>query len=354
MKTIILALMLPSVAWAWPADSEWIALTESGLNIEDPIGDQIAGDDSFDLVGDATTAALHWYADSTEVFFRLQLNGDPMAINGTDLKNQTWAVLIDTNGDDTFELALASEGFDGDFSSYLMDGSTPGIEPGPASYGFVANYGNLPTGQVRATLGPVTTWFIDFRISRADLATDLGVGDLDPLRVAGVTGFSIFTPWDDVTRCNGACATFSDAAADVIIIDQDLDGWTDTQEVRTGTDPLDADADDDGLIDGLERDGDADGDALPDAFDCDADNDGILDGTEAGAITATLNADTALAANCFVADQDTVAPNTEPYHQDTDGGGLDAGLEDRNYSGRQALPWETAPNVPADDVDSDG
>lgn len=47
-------------------------------------------------------------------------------------------------------------------------------------------------------------------------------------------------------------------------------------------DPLDADSDDDGVPDGEEGLGDADGDGLPDALDDDSDNDGLHDGTERG------------------------------------------------------------------------
>jgi hypothetical protein len=49
-----------------------------------------------------------------------------------------------------------------------------------------------------------------------------------------------------------------------------------------GLDPRDADSDDDGVPDGEEGLGDADGDGLPDALDDDSDNDGLHDGTERG------------------------------------------------------------------------
>ena len=69
---------------------------------------------------------------------------------------------------------------------------------------------------------------------------------------------------------------------DRLFDDTDRDGLPDLVETAIGTDPLDADSDDDGVLDGDEVDfsADTDGDGEINALDRDSDNDRILDGTE--------------------------------------------------------------------------
>jgi MYXO-CTERM domain-containing protein len=137
--------------------------------------------------------------------------------------------------------------------------------------------------------------------------------------------------------------------------DTDGDGLTDDEEKHLGTDPLDADSDDDGVIDGAEPNpsADSDGDGLINPLDADSDNDGILDGTELG--ITTPNKDTDTAKNHFLADAD-VATKTNPLLRDTDHGGISDGSEDVNFNGKVDT-GEKNPLDPADDkdlVDTDG
>ncbi|MEW5852151.1 MAG: tandem-95 repeat protein [Myxococcota bacterium] len=129
--------------------------------------------------------------------------------------------------------------------------------------------------------------------------------------------------------------------------DIDNDGLSNTEEALVGTNPEDADSDDDGVIDGLEPNYaiDTDGDEAINALDHDSDNDGIFDGTELGVTTpgAATNVD----AGRFVADVDP-GTTTNPLAADTDSGTVDDGVEDANHNGR-IDPGETDPNDPADD-----
>ena len=68
------------------------------------------------------------------------------------------------------------------------------------------------------------------------------------------------------------------AGALATLIDRDGDGLTDAVEAGLGTDPLDADSDDDGLSDGAEVNNHA-----TDPLDPDSDGDGLDDGTEVAA-----------------------------------------------------------------------
>jgi large repetitive protein len=137
--------------------------------------------------------------------------------------------------------------------------------------------------------------------------------------------------------------------------DRDRDGLTDAEEVALGTDPLDADSDDDGVSDGAEPNYavDTDRDGSINALDADSDGDLLFDGTELG--LTRPNADTDLGAARFVADADP-STLTNPLLPDTDGGTVSDGTEDSNHNGRIDA-GETDPNNPADDVpviDTDG
>ncbi|EYF07081.1 DUF3344 domain-containing protein [Chondromyces apiculatus] len=145
-------------------------------------------------------------------------------------------------------------------------------------------------------------------------------------------------------------------ADDLANVDSDGDGLSDLEEMTIGTDPNDADSDDDGVIDGNEpdHDEDTDGDGQINALDADSDNDGIFDGTELGLDCANPATDTG--ANFCEPDADSGATTTDPLNADTDGGSVSDGIEDANHNGA-IDPGETDPNNPADDldnVDSDG
>ena len=129
------------------------------------------------------------------------------------------------------------------------------------------------------------------------------------------------------------------------LIDSDGDGLSDDLELAMGTDPLDADSDDDGLPDGVDpnpepgrpvlgEDVDLDGFIAPwetDPADADSDDDGLFDGTEVG-LTATVTPDTDLSAGSFVADADPSSA-TIPSNPDSDGDGFLDGVEDANGNG---------------------
>ena len=145
-----------------------------------------------------------------------------------------------------------------------------------------------------------------------------------------------------------------DGEGDACDFDMDGDGLFNWDEEEAGLDPLDADTDDDCLLDGDEWrwDRDTDGDGAIDAHDPDGDDDGLPDGLEAG--VAELHPDTDVAAGACSLDSDPET-TTNPLLADTDGGGVPDGEEDLNANGR-VDEGEGDPNDPADDamfVDSD-
>jgi len=132
------------------------------------------------------------------------------------------------------------------------------------------------------------------------------------------------------TVATGVCSCPGPADA---CVDTDGDGLTDAEEKKIGTDPNDADSDDDGVLDGKEPafDQDTDGDGVINALDPDSDNDGLYDGTELG--LGCSNPATDVSKGHCRADADQGATKTDPLLADTDGGGARDGSEDWNLDG---------------------
>jgi clumping factor A len=141
-------------------------------------------------------------------------------------------------------------------------------------------------------------------------------------------------------------------------MDTDMDGLSDPDETTAGTDPNDADSDDDGVLDGAEKDAlvDSDGDGLINALDPDSDDDALFDGTEAG--QGCSNPATNLKLGHCRADADAGATTTDPTDDDSDDGSALDGSEDADLDGTRD-PAERDPTAGrgADDVmvtDGDG
>ncbi|NMB77054.1 MAG: DUF11 domain-containing protein [Myxococcales bacterium] len=135
---------------------------------------------------------------------------------------------------------------------------------------------------------------------------------------------------------------------DVGNADPDGDGLTNAQEAALGTDPDDADSDDDGLSDGEEESA-----FVTDPLDFDSDDDGLSDGQEAGRSDGIPDPDGGgplggTDASIFLPDADPTT-TTDPTNPDSDGDGLSDGTEDADHNGRVDT-GETDPN----DADSDG
>jgi uncharacterized repeat protein (TIGR01451 family) len=126
--------------------------------------------------------------------------------------------------------------------------------------------------------------------------------------------------------------------------DTDGDGISDGGEGTLGTNPNDADTDDDGTRDGAELapDQDSDGDGLINALDADSDNDGLFDGTEQGFDCEGKGTDKARK-RCRP-DADKGATTTNPVKPDTDAGGVTDGSEDSNLDGALSA-GETDPTL---------
>ena len=116
-------------------------------------------------------------------------------------------------------------------------------------------------------------------------------------------------------------------------IDSDSDGLADQAEATEGTNPQDADTDDDGIADGQEKYV-----LLTDPKQTDTDRDSVQDGTELGITVPVPDPDASgplLGTNIAIfrpdADHLTV---TNPLNPDMDKDGLTDGQEDINQNGQ--------------------
>jgi MYXO-CTERM domain-containing protein len=136
----------------------------------------------------------------------------------------------------------------------------------------------------------------------------------------------------DTGETNPVFGSGSDDVA--MATDADADGLSDDLEAFLGSDPMDADSDDDGVIDGKEANPseDTDLDLLLNVSDVDSDDDALLDGTEHGLDCSAKG--TALSRNHCRADMDSGATKTSPLLADTDKGGVRDGSEDADLNGR--------------------
>jgi hypothetical protein len=115
--------------------------------------------------------------------------------------------------------------------------------------------------------------------------------------------------------------------------DRDNDGIADSAEKKFGTDPNDADSDDDGILDGFEdinRNGYRDKEETDPRL-ADTDGDGIQDGTELG---YTMNAANEYTDERFFIPDNDPFSRTDPNDTDTDSDGFEDGTEDINKNGK--------------------
>ena len=183
-----------------------------------------------------------------------------------------------------------------------------------------------------------------------------GDGVDDGQEVEGFGSSPVDTDTDDGGASDGLEASAGtdllDPSDDAPLLDPDGDGLTTPEEEALGTDPLDADSDDDGLSDGAEV-----WVYGTDPMNPDTDDDGLDDGVELGVAHGIAGAtDEAL----WTPDVDPET-TTDPLNPDTDGDGLDDGEEDANGDGAWAASvggtgtvgdGETDPNEA--DTDGDG
>jgi cysteine-rich repeat protein len=253
------------------------------------------------------------------------------AIFQPDEDNTTTTDPLDPDTDDDGLLDGEEEGDDGD------------VDPGETSALLVDTDGDgLTDGQERGLAAPTDPSATDAAVFVADadpstttdpsrIDTDRG-GIPDGVEDANLNGAVDVDETDPNVRTDD---------------DSDGDGLTEAEEADLGTDPLDADTDDDGISDKQEINGT--GPLVPwgptDPLDPDTDDDGLRDGTEIGVVTTPPDTDAS-----YQPDTDP-SSTTDPLDDDSDDDGILDGAEDGNGNGAVG-PNEPDPN--SRDSDADG
>ena len=355
---LLVYITTPRVA-AWPEDDAWSPIMRSGAPLSDISGDNLGHNPVVDLLGESTEseAAAFWFADDTNVYFRLRVATDPEFAtdpwSSSTMSPGSWGILLDTDGDPSaYEYSLAVGGEDITFSLMAntldqKDGVADYAEDILLTFHFKDVKERLRSEPAGTSLDGDDDWFLDLYIERQELASVDVLHDSDVFQVVVATSSDSSPQMLDADICafddSDGLGSIADGLSDPMSLDEDGDGLLWFAEEDAGTDPLDADTDDDGLLDGAEYA------AGTDPLSCDSDGDGLTDGLESGVQTA--HADTDTDAGCFTADSDP-STTTDPTVADTDGGGVTDGAEDRDGDGA-VDEWETSPLSAEDDADLD-
>ncbi len=347
-----------------PADPAFVPFRCGGVASSDPVGDVAGAGQHRDAVGSAARPVALRASDDQFLYVRIRLDGDPRQAPD-DLRPFGWGFLFDGDGDTTtYELIGIGEGTGADtVALWANTSAVPELTSDPAETQIVDYTPALDHWHVEVAAGSNFGGDPDYFLT-------LGL-DWDDLSAEGVSRTAPVTAWagtsnsDRAINVDVAChdgttgdPTLSAAAFSPALLDPggdpDGDGLDNQTELGLRSDPLDADSDDDGWIDGDESapGADTDGDGQRNVLDPDGDGDGLWDGTEAG--LTSPSPDTDVAAGFFIADADPTTA-TGPRDRDSDNGGVADGDEDASHDG-EVDPGETDPNDGSDDgaLDSDG
>ena len=346
----VLILIYSGSALAWPGLSSWEPLLEDGANMEDVEGDGVSAlfvESAWDIVGTSAYPAAYWYVDSTTLYLRLRMSSDPSATGSFDIG--CWGFVFETDGDEsTYEHLVALSGGAETLFLNHNDDAEEGFEHvgvNLGSYSGAVAAGMVRSADAKTSLGDQDDYFVDLALPIADLVS---YGVIDPtisFRVAGGSSDNEILMCrffdHDVTAYNNGqrIAEVNSTLSDALTIDGDGEGLYYFDELAAGSDPDDADSDDDGLDDYEEvvtygcdpTDEDSDGDGLDDddeiethGSDCnnsDTDGDGLSDYTEVtvhGSDPTSTDSD-----GDGLGDYDEITTHgSDPTSTDSDGDGL--------------------------------
>ncbi len=216
---------------SWPADSDWLPLTQDGVPIGDPQGDTNPG--SIDIVGDADRPAFYVFEDTSNLYFRIRVDTSP--IQGASFRSAGWGCEIDIDGDLTaYEFIALLDGTAGTEAVTWLRNSTPNTDGAPNDKAerllaaeAIADYARaVSAGTVFPTNAPNEDFFVDFAVSVANLQSTPEVNPQQPEDVLDLTQPLTFVCGTSANKATlskdygGPGTTIQELSSDPVICDE--------------------------------------------------------------------------------------------------------------------------------------
>ena len=192
---IALLALLPSTAFAWPQDKEWLPVQQNGSDMTDPVRDHLHTDvtlgDHLDFVGDSQDLVFEWSSDMQSLFVRLRLNVDPWD-NSTELKEGSWAIGFELDGDtSSIEYVIALNGWEPTINFWEPDINGPGVDIDLTRNATLDNsQASYRLLESSSSLNGDADWTLDLEISWSFLQNQMGLTSTAPFGLIAMSGDS--------------------------------------------------------------------------------------------------------------------------------------------------------------------
>lgn len=246
--TLSLALLLAAGtarAQSFPIDEKWAPLPCGDATMIDDLRDQSGATGERDIVGDPISPAGFRAADDTYVYLRMRVDADPAP--GRVPRPFAWGFAIDLDGNrSTYELLIVADGaakrvavHRNTTTTSPNDPADPADDPPVVTFPFETHARSIPAS---SSYAGDPDYFLDVAVPWSTL---------EPLSVTRTTPLVVWAATSSTsTALNGdlACHQGSGGAPRLSVIapppttldpnvDSDRDGWSDADEVTSGTDP---------------------------------------------------------------------------------------------------------------------
>jgi large repetitive protein len=213
-------------AQTWPTDGQWTTLKKGGVSIGDVLGDAQGGSGERDLVGDATNAVSMIYQDSTNMFFRLRVEGDPRKNDGT-FSPFGWGCAIDTDGNlSGYEFMSVVNGINNPDQveyrwnqTYKGGGALDDVAEVTVGAYAATTYARVLTANTTIGGDPdyFIDWYIPLSIIRSGGSGAPGISASTPMRISCGTSNNARQIDADPAGVNGSGFVFSDVASEPVV-----------------------------------------------------------------------------------------------------------------------------------------